>query len=478
MSEAQILSGKWSVNQDDLAYNGNLHFNEDSRYITLELLIPESSGGNAARFPYESNLSFISGTLLTGANVLLYDCEVASVHHHLMQYTQIIIYVNYAFWGLSSEHISTFQFKGACVDFGEVLSWFDLCKYEDLRNQDIKQHGYVWESTNDIEWTIDENLTVSFMPTTGGFGGRNYAQEITLRQSIQVRLEYQNDVSWKTVLQDIKKIQYLIGLGIKQRVEINELKYLHSDFYTIICEKTEERIWDEGDVLIGTGKVEKNRYTEPYNHLFSFNDFLRVENGAKNWFLYYEKLKPVLDLFFSVYGPVYSIEAAFLSLTQALETFHARFKANTIGEYRKRVEKLVSNLKDINNKELWRWFLMDDGQKKTKSIALKSRLSDLYFADEELPLMRETDLPPGILKKISDSRNYYTHYEEKKKDLAYTSEELQIVNGYLICLLQYHIMCIIGFSTSDAKKAVKKRVDALYRYLRKNNMHLYYYPDN
>ena len=478
MSETQILSGKWTVNQDEFSYNGSLHYNVDSRYITLELLIPESSEENAGRFPYEGNLSSVSGTLLTGAKVLLYDCEVASVNYHLMQYAQIIIYANYAFWGLSGKHIGAFLFKGACVDFGEVLSWFDLCKYEDLRNQDIEQHGYVWNATNSIEWKIDENLTVSFIPVAGGFGGKNYSQEITLRQSIKVRLEYQNDVPWETVLQDVKKIQYLIGVGTKQRIAINELKYLYSDYFTIVSEETGECIWDEGDVLIGTGKVEKNRYTEPYNHLFSFNDLLKVENGAQNWFFFYEKLKPVLDLFFSIYGPIYSIEAAFLSLTQALETFHARFKANTMGEYKKRVEKLVSNLRDINNKELWSRFLMDDGQKNAKNILLKSRLSDLYFADEDLPLMRETDLPPDIMKKITDSRNYYTHYDEKRKKQAYTSEELQIVNGYLICLLQYHIMCVIGFSANDAKKAVKKRVDALYGYLRKNNLHLYDYPDN
>ena len=477
MSETQILSGKWKVGKDDIAYDGNLIFNEEDRYVTLEILIPEASDNTAVRFPYSGKLSFISGTLLTGATVLLYDGEIGPTNYRVMQYTRILIYVKYAFWGLSEKNLDDFAFRGASVDFGDILNWYDICKYEKTRS-DKKTIGYVWKNDDIIDVKVSDTLSLKFNPTTSGYWGKIYKQEIKLNQTVWIQFEYKTDVNWESILQDVQKIQYLIGLGTKQRIEISEIKYIHHSMYTILSEESGNRIWNEGDVLLGTGKVERTRYTEPRDFAFNLKDFLKVKKGVTNWFLHYDKLKPVLDLFFSIYGPAYSVETAFLNLSQALETYHARFKANTIGEYKKRVKNLVTNSAGSENKNYWSWFLLDDGQQKSKQIKLRSRLADLYYADGQLPLMRECDLPSDIVQKICDSRNYYTHYEEKKRSLAYTCEELPIVNGYLICLLRYHIMCLIGFDPDDAKNAIKDRVDWLYNYLKKNNLHLYNYPEN
>ncbi len=217
-------------------------------------------------------------------------------------------------------------------------------------------------------------------------------------------------------------------------------------------------------MLLGTGKVEPTQHREKHEFLFGFKDFLTIENGIKKWFQSYDRLKPILDLYYSVFGQINAVETAFLCLMQALETYHARFVASTIGQYKKRVEKLVAVFPDEETKELWSRFLLDEGQKKSKGILLKSRLSDLYFADGHLPLMRAGDLPPEITQKLTDSRNYYTHYEEKKKSLAYRQDELPLINSYLACLLRYYFLCFIEFDVSYAKKAIEAEVTALHRY--------------
>ena len=465
MNDTQVLSGKWTVGHEQEAFDGNLHVNENERFITLEILIPMMQERKTTTFPHRGKIPFITGTLLTGAKVLLYDCETGSAQHQVPLYTRIYIYARYAFWGLSADCFEQPLFKGASVDFGDILNWYDLCRYEDLHEKDRSQ-GYLWKTDGVLSFAIDDNLSLAFSSSTNGYFGKIYKRELTLKQAVWVNFNYKQDVPWEVILQDIQKVKYLVGLGLNQRIEIDSIKYKHQSIFTVISEQSGERYWNEADVLLGTGKVEPTQHREKYEFLFGFKDFLTIENGIKKWFHSYDRLKPILDLYYSVFGQINAVETAFLCLMQALETYHARFVASTIGQYKKRVEKLVSVFPDEETKELWSRFLLDEGQKKSKGILLKSRLSDLYFADGHLPLMRTGDLPPEIIQKITDSRNYYTHYEEKKKDLAYRPDELLLMNGYLACLLRYYFLCCVGFDPEFAKKAIDDEVTALHRYER------------
>ena len=136
MNDTQVLSGKWTVEHEQEAFDGNLHVNENERFITLEILIPMMQERKTTTFPHRGKIPFITGTLLTGAKVMLYDCETGAAHHQVPLYTRIYIYAKYAFWGLSADCFEQPLFKGASVDFGDILNWYDLCRYEDMHEKD------------------------------------------------------------------------------------------------------------------------------------------------------------------------------------------------------------------------------------------------------------------------------------------------------------------------------------------------------
>lgn len=182
------------------------------------------------------------------------------------------------------------------------------------------------------------------------------------------------------------------------------------------------------------------------------------ESHFSKWIEYYEKLKPILDLYFLILDNQYYLtsELVFLNLVQALETFHARFITDDVKEYVTRAKTLVANY--LHHEE-WLDFLCDKGQRSSRSIYLKSRLADLMFANgQHLEMVDDTH--QGI-QKIVDTRNYYTHYDPNKLERSFTKSELPVVNYKLRLLLEFHIQKLIGFDEDSLKKKYLENVRRL-----------------
>lgn len=64
----------------------------------------------------------------------------------------------------------------------------------------------------------------------------------------------------------------------------------------------------------------------------------------------------------------------------------------------------------------------------------------------------------GFPQKLVDTRNYYTHYSQGKKDKAFRKEELPIVNAELMALLEYHLMLTLGFDDETTLTNVQRRL--------------------
>ena len=173
-------------------------------------------------------------------------------------------------------------------------------------------------------------------------------------------------------------------------------------------------------------------------------------------------MKPVLDLFFaSERNEIYSPEVIFLNLVQALETFHARFIADTKALYRKHIDEVLAPFQDANVKRTWWDFLFGKKQEARKDILLSCRIADLVFANGEICYWQYWGGNQfQFVDRIVSTRNYFTHYNEKKKDSIFSNEELPFINEHLSCLLKYHILLRLGYDAQKAKKKLQeKRAD-------------------
>lgn len=457
MKNEMVLSGSWVIpGHEKTSYNGKLHYSKEEKGLVLELEIPEEPESyftNGLMIHFEkSRYKAIQGTLFNGGHLLLYDCVIGPKNTRLFQYTTVIIYATYGFWGLEQEE--PLVFKAAHFNFGEIVEWSGLCKFDD--NLDSKKPGYTWEHKDSVSFALNGNATVKFSPVMGGWSSDNvFATRSEIRQSIDIKLEYQEDVDWETVINDAQVVRYLIGLGINRLPNIEGIKYKHNSMASAVPGGGDRIYYPAYEVLLGTGKdpvAKASQKNERFHYWYSLPQVQNV-NGLEKWISSYQKLKPVLDLYFSVGGAL-SADAAFLSLMQALETFHARFFTDKLSEYKNMIAPYQGST-------TWWPLLFSSDQQNHKGIILKSRLASLMFADGQVPFYSGTYSHDAYIQKLVDTRNYFTHYDESKEQLTFSQEELPFVNQELEYLLDYHLLVLLGFDKGDVRKEVVGRMNEL-----------------
>lgn len=176
------------------------------------------------------------------------------------------------------------------------------------------------------------------------------------------------------------------------------------------------------------------------------------------YFAKYEVLEPIIELYLQVIvSREMSNVRAFLNLAQALETYHSRFKANSIKEFKKRINDVILKDRPKESIENDKKFLMANSK---RYITLESRIADLIIADFNVYFDIGDILYSEFPNVIANTRNYYIHYDEKIKTRGRVLEnsELSIYNRCLISILEYYILLEIGFSDiGQIKEKLKER---------------------
>lgn len=453
-----IYSGSWVFpEQTNISYNGKLHYLPKKKGLILELEIEEKDISRIFSHLGKRIYPYVNGTLFTGTRVLLYNCRVGGSHTKDFRYTQQIVFAEYAFVGLHADSENDLVFKGALFDFGEIIEWSGLCQYSfDYHDGENSYNSYVWKSKEPVDFKLNDNTEVCFWAQNGGWSTEQiFGRESKISQAVIVEFKYENPVSWEQIRDDAQVIRYLIGMGINRLPIIAEIKYKHESLvYPNYGEG--KTIYRAADVIEGTGEdpiARDHQNNERFEYLYSFND-LQGTGGIDKWVSSYKKLKPVLDLYFSIFGAP-SVESVFLSMMQALETFHSRFITDNLSDYKSRVEA-------YNGYGMWYGLLLCEDQKDHKrSIILKSRLADLMFADSVMPFYPINYGHEDFIQKLVDTRNFFTHYDEKKESMIFTEKEFPYVNAELRLLLDYHLLVLLGFDKQVVRDTIVKKMNAI-----------------
>lgn len=265
--------GTWKIYESTTVYHGELHINEEKRVVALELLIPAEEDNPMPAPPYKGRIPYICGTLFSGARVMLYNCETEGEYRHFGQFTRQVIYADYAFWGLSVSTQDEIVFHKVYLDYGNILAWARLCDY-DWDFLDSGGVNLVWKRKKPVSLQLNEELVVTLFPTQGSISTDRYAREISARQLIMTELCYNEPVRWEKILEDAKSLQYLIGLGMGRRIEIEKAKYCHYSLFREIPQQdgTTQKIDIDAEVLIGAPKTMTVQGKREFEYLFTLDD--------------------------------------------------------------------------------------------------------------------------------------------------------------------------------------------------------------
>ncbi|NES06886.1 MAG: hypothetical protein F6K22_31185, partial [Okeania sp. SIO2F4] len=179
-----------------------------------------------------------------------------------------------------------------------------------------------------------------------------------------------------------------------------------------------------------------------FEMLFSLSDIKSdFSLIMQRWFNSVEKIDSVVNLFFSIkYKPDIYLENKFLSLVQAVESYHRRQIKNhvlTEDEHKERIERILDSV-PRDYKE-WLKAKLQHSNEPT----LKERLIELLELIPEITnqLIKDKE---EFATKVKNARNYFTHYDESLKKKAPQPEQLYQFIESLSFILQACILKELG----------------------------------
>lgn len=171
-----------------------------------------------------------------------------------------------------------------------------------------------------------------------------------------------------------------------------------------------------------------------------------------SWLRAYQEIKPVLQLFFGRVMTAETVSAnSFLNSVQAAEAYH-RYRREgqecSKETHRSRIKGIVAAAPQEHRE----WLKDKLAFSHEKNLA--QRLTDLLGERASLFSLSPDDIG-NLSKRIKDLRNFFTHYDQKKKDYG-TGPEFYILGG----LLQWVVIaCLLeeaGFSRDRAHELLEQ----------------------
>jgi hypothetical protein len=325
--------------------------------------------------------------------------------------------------------------------------------------------------TNLEEWTAcrlvrqsagNEDTTVGFLVTKDSGSNLQVAElpdlkKLTLSTDLQVlhspvetkltnhsrfTLEFRNPATLQTVTESVRSLANLLSLLIDEPVQPTNIRL------TIQNEPTGADVFANYAIPPRAAQPKKKA---DFEMLIPFDD-LQQANMAEalfiNWFKNEQVLRPIYDLLLStVYSPGRYVQSTFLSLAQALESFHRKVyegKYLSEEEYASIRKALVDAIPAGTDKKL-------SDKLKTmlqygNELSLKTRLEKLFegIRRDHLDNLSGSDDPRRFIRLLVDIRNYLTHYDGKKPSILENTVEMYNLNRRMTALLMLLIFKYLG----------------------------------
>ena len=397
----------------------------------------------------DDNLSRIIGHVEKDGMVTLENCFYTRKNFSFGGISKSKVLVNQVLSGAAWDKdekvtFNTLSFSVDCLDEWVGISGINVDNDLDNRTATIS-----YAPPQDISFLLDNGMEIwlCFAYTLPGFPCLKEAK-ITQRAYFKISSSSLCELSEFTTL--AFKITNLMCFAMDETVSIKNLSATSSEIMRNVGEKKHPQA-----IKI---YYQSNPYTEKepskswHDMLFTFGT---IKNNLKqifnNWINAYEYLSPALGLYFSTKtGAQKYLDGKFLALAQALETYHRRTSEETLMEP-KEFDILVNNiLKDCpeDNSEWLKGRLMHGNE-----INLGKRIKKIIEPfNKHLGTSKERG---KLLRKIVDTRNYLTHYNDALKDKAANDRDLWVLCLKMELIFNLHFLKVIGFTDDEIENVVK-----------------------
>ncbi|MFB4474261.1 HEPN domain-containing protein [Virgibacillus sp. SK37] len=446
-------TGFWKINNTGENYTGDLYLNEDKGGIVLYIRIP-NNGPIMSYLELPLEIPFITGSTINGAEITLVKCSRISTNSRIGTEEVFGYKAQFMFNGLNFNKEEDIRFSKMTISIPGIIQWGDVSNYVrpalDKKGDSLIDLKIV----EPIEIFSNEIYGISYyLSFSDPF--HLMKEQLTLKQTPHLIIEAQSlqTIEWFMKIADQMKRLIEIAVGVplsydSMIVESPDIYYEFEDDEKHI--RPLEVIHAHKHTLKGENNNER---LIKHDYIFSLSE-LKQANFSQ-WQEVSTIMEPIIELYIdSLYNQNLSVSRHFLNMVQALETYHSRRIAYSLHEFKERVEKLLELRPEAFRKQD-RKFLLEGCR---NFVVLRSRLADLLLADYRFIFhtgeFKFIELP----QLIAQTRNYYTHYNQKLEEKALKGEDLITAFHILRNILEFYLLKELGFKEDFIHERTRERI--------------------
>jgi hypothetical protein len=407
------------------------------------------------RFDLGYSNTVFKAPVILGETVELERCTILRAFSTLNSPAGLTLLVNALIVGRHIDTEADLMIEKAVINFAYLEEWAGCQLVNSSENAD--NLTLVVPNTTKELFRVEDIPPLQSAVLCSGVSRQHKLRNTILSNESQIRLEFATETNLSIVHQSIRRIgdwlSLLIGeatyprkVTLFSRPNSGQPEHQLSYFFPIRANPPKE--------------VFPSEMTLPLMDIGGPT----AETLLKNWLLKDETLRPVIDLLVgTIYNPYQYVHTVFLSLAQALESFHRRLSDGLYvspDEYGAVQGRLVAAIPEdvrpeLKNKlaEMLKW---------GNEFSLRTRLKQLMAGlnQEDLRHLTNGASNKDFVELVVDIRNYLTHYNvSSKPSIVENTTEMYNLNRRLRAILTLLLLTNLGVSEHIASLAVRSNLN-------------------
>jgi len=455
MSNKIEYKGNWYLpNSPDKQVSGTLSINENGEAI-IELIgsLRDMASEGESSMPLDATTDIILGIAAGGKDITLLgrfiigqDFFIAGLPHPALKEKSPTPQVsrdtaNHVFVGIHFDSKDEIRFREISVNYSLLDEWAHITGFGDVVEKGRREIEFHYRAPDSILLATVDDFKIYVGANASGSKPVSWAsRNATIDERTFIRIEFSEEKPLEYCLNIVYQIANFLSFAMLQPV------------YPLNVTAQTDRALQDVQIFLPQQEMRASVQIEP---LFTLDDIKEQTDALLTcWFGRAELLEPIYELYFgTIYAPRMYLYHKFLSLVQAIESYHRRTRDNfldPVDQHEIRITKILDSISDEKEKK-WLAKKLEHSNEPWLAMRLHkllkefSRFTKGFIADR-----------PSFVDKVVASRHYLTHYDREKKDQAAEGVELFQLTYKLRLLTEICLLQAIGF-TDDAIEAFIER---------------------
>ena len=455
MEEFEYNGIWWLPENPKKKISGTLRFNlrEDAN---LELIgsFKEAKDINTLLQP-----NIILGITSNGKIITLYECYESHFHISMPGFLSSSFIASVVFQGHHFEKEEDIIFDSLSLNYSHLEEWMRITGFQFKLETDSKshltKHEVSYSFPQKVEAKVDKlNISFDYDFNLGG----DRIKEVNLKQTTFIKIEPHKPLYFNDYWRICYHVQNFLSLAIGRAIYPLIIKGKTKACKT---ELSDGRVV-YNDILIFYPTKDLSNLSKklhPFDMLFSFGDISdNFEKYLSNWFVKSKVLQPVYDLYFgTLYNPSMYLQHKFLSLIQAIESYHRRVYGGKYLSNNDYIPTREALLKVVCQK------ISDDDFRKSlkeklkylNEFSLQKRLKEILkkCGDVINFLIHDNE---EFIEDVKNTRNFLTHYDKNIERKAKSGQELYMLVQKMKFVLEICFLIELEMSVETIKALVSR----------------------